>query len=84
MEEYNYKDLIDQALFPGLQGGPHNHTIAAIGISLKEAAEPDFAEYAKQTQMNAETLCKFLLENKLHLAFSGSKTSMLTIDMKKS
>lgn len=47
MVEYNYKDLIDQALFPGLQGGPHNHTVAGIGIALKEAADPDFQEYTK-------------------------------------
>jgi glycine hydroxymethyltransferase len=47
---------IDRAVFPGLQGGPHNHTTAAIAVALKEAATDDFKAYARQVVTNAKTL----------------------------
>src|SRR4029079_716295 len=47
---------IDKAVFPGLQGGPHNHTTAAIAVALKEAADKSFKEYAKAIIQNARAL----------------------------
>src|SRR6266540_863286 len=45
---------LDRAVFPGLQGGPHNHTTAAIAVALEEALEPEFADYAQQTVANSK------------------------------
>jgi glycine hydroxymethyltransferase len=51
-----FAEAIDKAVFPGLQGGPHNHTTAAIAVALKEAATPEFKTYAKKVVSNAKTL----------------------------
>src|SRR5690606_601253 len=53
---------IDRAVFPGLQGGPHNHTTAAIAVALKEAASEDFRRYARQVVANAKVLASALAE----------------------
>ena len=52
---------IDKAVFPGLQGGPHNHTTAAIAVAAHEATTPDFAAYAKRVVDNAKALAEELL-----------------------
>ncbi len=54
------RDLIDKAVFPGLQGGPHTNNIAAVAVCLKEAMSPDFKKYAKQVVKNTKTLAKEL------------------------
>ena len=54
-------EKIDKAVFPGLQGGPHNHTTAAIGVALKEAATPAFKEYGHQIVRNAKAMAEELL-----------------------
>ena len=48
---------IDQSVFPGLQGGPHNHTIAGLAVALKMAQGPEFVEYQKQIIANSRALC---------------------------
>src|SRR5262249_22152335 len=53
---------IDKAVFPGLQGGPHNHTTAGIAVALREASTPDFQVYAHQIVANARTLAAALTE----------------------
>src|SRR5216683_2795678 len=53
---------VDKAVFPGLQGGPHNHTTAAIAVALREAAQPAFGIYARQVVANAKALAAALLE----------------------
>lgn len=45
---YDFESKINQAVFPGLQGGPHNHAIAAIATAMKQATTPEFVEYQKQ------------------------------------
>lgn len=45
---YDYEDKINQSVFPGLQGGPHNHQIAGIAVAMKQAAEPSFKKYQEQ------------------------------------
>lgn len=47
---------IDQAVFPGLQGGPHNHTISALAVALKMASGPDFVGYQKQVVANSRAM----------------------------
>jgi glycine hydroxymethyltransferase len=58
-------------VFPGLQGGPHNHTTAAIAVALKEAATDDFRAYGRQVVANAKTLAAALQERGFRL-ISGS------------
>jgi glycine hydroxymethyltransferase len=54
---------IDKAVFPGLQGGPHDHTTAAIAVALGEALKPEFKEYARQIVNNAKALAKGLMDH---------------------
>ena len=51
---YDLEDKINFAVFPGLQGGPHNHTITALATCLKQASEPDFVNYQKQVMANCQ------------------------------
>lgn len=50
---YDIETKINQAVFPGLQGGPHNHAIAAIATAMKQATSPEFIEYQKQVSKNS-------------------------------
>merc|ERR1711979_7796 len=56
------KERIDMAVFPGLQGGPHNHQIGGLAAQLKEVNTPDFVEYSKKVVANAATLAEALIE----------------------
>src|SRR5215469_5211588 len=62
MTTAEHASRVDKAVFPGLQGGPHNHTTAAIAVALREAAQPAFATYAHQVVANARALAAALLE----------------------
>ncbi|WP_019633736.1 serine hydroxymethyltransferase [Actinomadura atramentaria] len=72
---------LDRAVFPGLQGGPHNHTTAAIAVALAEAARPDFAEYAHRVVANARALADALLERGYDLISGGTDTHLILIDL---
>ncbi len=74
-------DQIDKAVFPGLQGGPHNHTTAAIAVALKEAREVNFKEYAKQIVKNAKVLAEELGNYGFDLVTGGTDNHLLLIDM---
>jgi len=74
------KDL-DRAVFPGLQGGPHNHTTAAIAVALREAATPDFADYAQQIVRNAKALAAALSERGFDLVSGGTDNHLLLVDL---
>jgi glycine hydroxymethyltransferase len=76
-----YAKEIDKAVFPGLQGGPHEHTIAAKAVCFKEALQPEFKEYAKQIVKNAKVLADTLRSRKIALASEGSDTHLLLIDL---
>jgi glycine hydroxymethyltransferase len=76
-----YADKIDRAVFPGLQGGPHNHTTAAIAVALKEAQEPEFKKYAKQIVKNAKVLAEELRNYGFELITGGTDNHLLLIDM---
>jgi glycine hydroxymethyltransferase len=72
---------IDRAVFPGVQGGPHNHTTAAIAVALKEAAQPVFATYARQVVDNARVLGVELAARGFHLISGGTDNHLLLIDL---
>lgn len=72
---------IDRAVFPGLQGGPHNQTTAAIAIAMKEAATPAFRKYAQQIVKNARVLAKELMARGFELVTNGTDNHLILIDM---
>jgi glycine hydroxymethyltransferase len=74
-------EKIDKAVFPGLQGGPHNHTTAAIGVALKEAATPEFKEYGHQIVRNAKVLAAGLIEHGFKLVSGGTDNHLILIDL---
>ncbi len=76
-----HADAIDKAVFPGLQGGPHNHTTAAIGVALKEAATPEFRDYAAQIVRNAKALAEELLARGFSLVSGGTDNHLILVDL---
>ncbi|MFC9976498.1 serine hydroxymethyltransferase [Spirillospora sp. NPDC127200] len=72
---------IGKAVFPGLQGGPHDHTTAAIAVALKEATRPDFADYAHRVVANAKALAAALLERGYELISGGTDNHLILIDL---
>ena len=74
-------EKIDKAVFPGLQGGPHNHTTAAIGVALKEAATPAFKEYGQQIVRNAKAMADELLAHGFNLVSGGTDNHLILIDL---
>ncbi|MYQ38517.1 glycine hydroxymethyltransferase [Streptomyces sp. LamerLS-316] len=72
---------VDRAVFPGLQGGPHNQTTAAIAVALKEAAGADFAAYARQVVANARALGEELAARGFDLVSGGTDNHLLLADL---
>ncbi|MDI6777846.1 MAG: serine hydroxymethyltransferase [Patescibacteria group bacterium] len=72
-----YADAIDKSVFPGLQGGPHMQTIAAIAVALGKALEPEFKEYGKQVLANAKTLAQELMDSGVKLITDGTDNHMM-------
>ena len=76
-----FAEAIDKAVFPGLQGGPHNHTTAAIAVALKEAATPEFKAYARKVVSNAKTLADELKARGFSLVSGGTDNHLILIDL---
>lgn len=74
-------DKIDKAVFPGLQGGPHDNQTAAIAVSLLEASQSNFKKYSKQVVKNAKALSKELLKFGFSLVSGGTDNHLLLIDL---
>ncbi|MBN1779167.1 MAG: serine hydroxymethyltransferase [Candidatus Buchananbacteria bacterium] len=74
-------EKIDKAVFPGLQGGPHNHQTAAIAVALGEALKPEFKTYAAQIVKNAKALAESLTKNGIKLISNGTDNHLLLIDL---
>lgn len=72
-----YAASIDKAVFPGLQGGPHNHTTAAIAVALQEASQPDFAAYAHQVVANARALADELQKEGFAVVTGGTDNHLV-------
>jgi len=76
-----YAAAIDKAVFPGTQGGPHEHTIAGKAIAFAEALKPEFKEYAKQIQKNAKYLAEELIKRGFVLVSGGTDTHLILVDL---
>merc|ERR1712139_74120 len=76
------KDRIDMAVFPGLQGGPHNHQIGALAAQLLEVKTPDFVQYAKEVVTNAQTLAETLKAKGHKLASDGTDNHLVLWDVR--
>ena len=77
-----YAKAIDKAVFPGSQGGPLMHVIAAKAVAFKEALSPEFKEYQKQIVKNAAAMAKRFLENGIKLVSGGTDNHLLLIDLR--
>ena len=77
----NLPTLIDRAVFPGTQGGPHMHTIAAKAVAFHEALQPEFRDYAKQIVANANTLAETLKNGGLKLITGGTSNHLILADV---
>ena len=78
-----YAKIVDKAIFPGTQGGPLMHVIAAKAVSFKEALQPEFKEYQKQIVKNAAALAKALADNGLRLVSGGTDNHLMLVDVGK-
>jgi glycine hydroxymethyltransferase len=76
--------VIDKAVFPGLQGGPHMNTIAAVAYTLKEAATDEFKQYARRCLSNSKTLAKTLMDEGGVLVTGGTENHMMVLNTVKS
>lgn len=77
----NLPTLIDRAVFPGTQGGPHMHTIAAKAVAFGEALQPEFKEYARQIVKNAAVLAEELQKGGLKLIAGGTSNHLILADV---
>jgi len=78
-----FEEAVDFSLMPGLQGGPHLHTIAGIAVSLRQAQGKPFKKYAIQTVKNAQTLAKYFIEKGLDVVSGGTDKHLVLIDLRK-
>ena len=81
LSKAEHAKAVDKAVFPGLQGGPHNHTTAAIAVALKEAALPSFKDYAANVVANAQALADALLARGFDLVSGGTDNHLLLVDL---
>jgi glycine hydroxymethyltransferase len=81
MTDAAHATAIDKAVFPGLQGGPHNHTTAGIAVALHEAGQPSFRGYAAQIVANAKALAAALLDRGYDLVSGGTDNHLLLVDL---
>ena len=77
-----YAKAIDKSIFPGIQGGPLMHVIAAKAVAFGEALQPEFKEYAKQVIVNAQTLAETLQQEGFTIVSGGTDTHVLLVDLR--
>ena len=81
MSREEHASSLDRAVFPGLQGCPHNHTTAAIAVALREAGTEEFSRYAQQIVANAKALADALLERGFDLVSGGTDNHLILVDL---
>ena len=81
MSTAEHAKAVDKAVFPGLQGGPHNHTTAGIAVALHEAGQPAFRSYAHQVVANAKALAAALLDRGYSLVSGGTDNHLILMDL---
>ncbi|KAH8394390.1 hypothetical protein KR222_001125, partial [Zaprionus bogoriensis] len=79
---YDLEDRINQAVFPSLQGGPHNNAIAGIATAFKQAKTPEFKDYQSQVLKNAKALCKGLVDLGYKVATGGTDVHLVLVDVR--
>ena len=79
---YDLEGPINQAVFPGHQGGPHNHTISALATALKQANTPEFVDYQKQVLVNNQAFGKAMVDRGYPLVSGGTDNHLLLVDLK--
>ncbi len=77
-----YSELVNSNIFPGFQGGPLMHIIAAKAVSFKEALQPDFVDYQKQVIKNAQTMARALSDRGYHIVSGGTDTHLMLVDVR--
>lgn len=75
-----YGEVMDKAVFPGLQGGPHNHITAGIAVALKEASTNEFKQYAKQIILNSKALSNELIKRGFKVVSGGTDNHLFLLD----
>jgi glycine hydroxymethyltransferase len=81
---YNLEGPINQSVFPGHQGGPHNHTITALATALKQASSPEFLEYQKQVLSNSQAFATAMVSRGYSLVSGGTENHLMLVDLKPS
>ena len=76
-----YKEKIDKGVFPGMQGGPHEHTIAGIAVALEQAKKPEFKDFAEQVVKNSKKLAEVLMSEGLKLVSNGTDNHLMVVDL---
>ncbi|XP_074649540.1 serine hydroxymethyltransferase, cytosolic-like [Tubulanus polymorphus] len=79
---YNLEKPINDAVFPGLQGGPHNHAIAGVAVALKQALTPEYKEYQQQVIKNCQAMSKVMVERGYKVVTGGSDNHLILIDLR--
>lgn len=72
---------IDRAVFPGIQGGPHEHTIFAKAVAFGEALKPSFSDYARQVIANAQVMAEIFSKNNIKVISGGTDNHLLLLDV---
>lgn len=81
---YDLESRINQAVFPALQGGPHNHAIAGVAVALKQARTPEFKEYQIQTLKNAKTMASEMVARGYKVLTGGTDNHLILVNLKQS
>ncbi|XP_057962479.1 serine hydroxymethyltransferase, mitochondrial [Malania oleifera] len=79
---YDYEDKINQAVFPGLQGGPHNHTITGLAVALKQAMTSEYKAYQEQVLSNCSKFAQALIEKGYELVSGGTDNHLVLVNLK--
>jgi len=81
-EAFDFETCINQAVFPALQGGPHNHTIAALAVALEQAKQPEFKQYQIQVKKNCVALANRLVKHGHTLISGGTENHLILLDLR--
>jgi len=81
---YDFEQRINNAVFPALQGGPHNHAIGGVAIALKQAISPEFREYQTQVLANAKAMASALMGKQYRLVSDGTDNHLVLVNLKAS
>ncbi|KAM4125970.1 hypothetical protein ACB094_01G352600 [Castanea mollissima] len=81
-DQYDFEEKINFAVFPSLQGGPHNNHIAALAIALKQVATPEYKAYMQQVKKNTQALASALLRRKCRLVTGGTDNHLILWDLR--